>query len=69
MRSFLITLGLKEVFSLNAVAREIWLAIQRTNSVDGGVAELIQLYQIDSEGSPSPCPGPFQVHREAGLLE
>ena len=29
----------EEVFSLNAVARDIWLAVQRTNSLDAAVGE------------------------------
>ena len=39
----------EEVFSLDAVAREIWLAVQRTNSVDGAVAEVLPLYKVDAE--------------------
>ena len=38
----------EEVFSLNAVARDIWLAVQRTNSLDAAVAELILLYKVDA---------------------
>jgi Coenzyme PQQ synthesis protein D (PqqD) len=59
----------EEVFSLNAVAREIWLAVQRTNSVDGGVAELIQLYQVDSEVLLHDAQDLFKSIAKAGLLE
>ena len=35
----------EEVFSLDPVAREIWLAVQRTGSIDEAVSEVLPLYQ------------------------
>jgi hypothetical protein len=59
----------EEVFSLDAVAREIWLAVQRTNSVDGAVAEVLPLYKVDAETLRGDVEALLQSIGEAGLLE
>ena len=59
----------EEVFSLNAVARDIWLAVQRTNSLDAAVAELILLYKVDASILRRDAEALLKSIREAGLLE
>jgi hypothetical protein len=59
----------EEVFSLNAVARDIWLAVQRTNSLDAAVAELILLYKVDEIILRRDAVALLKSNREAGLLE
>ena len=59
----------EEVFSLNAVARDIWLAVQRTNSLDAAVAELILLYKVDESILRRDAETLLKSIREAGLLE
>ena len=59
----------EEVFSLNAVARDIWLAVQRTNSLDAAVAELILLYKVDASILRRDADALLKSIREAGLLE
>ena len=57
----------EEVFSLDAVAREIWLAVQRTNSVDGAVAEVLPLYKVDAETLRRDAEALLRVHRGSRL--
>ena len=59
----------EEVFSLNAVARDIWLAVQRTNSLDVAVAEMILLYKVDASILRRDAVALLKSIREAGLLE
>jgi hypothetical protein len=59
----------EEVFSLNAVARDIWLAVQRTNSLDAAVAELILLYKVDASILRRDALALLKSIREAGMLE
>ena len=59
----------EEVFSLNAVARDIWLAVQRTNSLDAAVAEMILLYKVDASILRRDAEALLKSIREAGLLE
>jgi hypothetical protein len=59
----------EEVFSLNAVARDIWLAVQRTNSLDAAVAEMILLYKVDASILRRDAVALLKSIREAGLLE
>jgi Coenzyme PQQ synthesis protein D (PqqD) len=59
----------EEVFSLNAVARDIWLAVQRTNSLDAAVAEMIVLYKVDASILRRDAVALLKSIREAGLLE
>ena len=59
----------EEVFSLNAVARDIWLAVQRTNSLDAAVAEMILLYKVDASILRRDALALLKSIREAGLLE
>jgi hypothetical protein len=59
----------EEVFSLNAVARDIWLAVQRTNSLDAAVAEMILLYKVDACILRRDAEALLKSIREAGLLE
>lgn len=59
----------EEVFSLDAVAREIWLAVQRTNSVDGAVAEVLPLYKVDAETLRRDVEALLQSIAKADLLE
>ena len=59
----------EEVFSLDAVAREIWLAVQRTNSVDDAVAEVLPLYKVDAETLRRDAEALLESIAEAGLLE
>ena len=59
----------EEVFSLDAVAREIWLAVQRTKSVDGAVAEVLQLYKVDADVLRRDAMALLESIAKAGLLE
>ena len=59
----------EEVFSLNAVARDIWLAVQRTNSLDAALAEMILLYKVDESILRRDAETLLKSIREAGLLE
>ena len=59
----------EEVFSLNAVARDIWLAVQRTNSLDAAVAEMTLLYKVDASILRRDAVALLKSIREAGLLE
>jgi hypothetical protein len=59
----------EEVFSLNAVARDIWLALQRTNSLDAALAEVILLYKVDASILRRDALALLKSIREAGMLE
>ena len=59
----------EEVFSLDEVARELWLAVQRTNSVDGAVAEVLPLYKVDAETLRRDVEALLHSITEAGLIE
>jgi Coenzyme PQQ synthesis protein D (PqqD) len=59
----------EEVFSLNAVAKDIWLAVQRTNSLDAALAEMILLYKVDASILRRDALALLKSIREAGLLE
>ena len=59
----------EQVFSLNAVARDIWLAIQRSNSIDAAVAEMILLYKVDASILRRDAVALLDSIREADLLE
>jgi Coenzyme PQQ synthesis protein D (PqqD) len=59
----------EEVFSLNAVARDIWLAVQRTNSLDAAMAEMMRLYKVDASILRRDALALLKSIREAGLLE
>ena len=59
----------EEVFSPNPVAREIWLAVQRANSVDEAVAEMIRLYKVDADVLRRDAMALLESIAKAGLLE
>ena len=59
----------EEVFALNEVAKEIWLALDRANSVNEAVNEVLRLYKVDAETLRRDAEGLLQSIAKAGLLE
>jgi hypothetical protein len=59
----------EEVFSFDPVARDIWLALQRTGSLNAALADILQLYDVDAATLRRDTLSLLEKIRQAGLLD